>query len=155
MNLNGAVNLNASRIKPNMEPKDYRTFSMKMPRQTHRRRATCEEAGCEAYRHGWVTTVDVGSELGQRQYHYITHDKTRRYTTQHVGEGLYKFIYGPGQQCFGKEHTIPLERPALFVVRDGDWRKYISPPRQHTKAEFWVEEMQQNFDWWRSITQRG
>lgn len=146
--------MHSNRIMPQMEPHEYRTFSAKAPISTHWRKATCAEADCDAYLNGWVTTVDVSTDLGKKQYHFITHDKERSYKEQRVDERYVQFTYAPGNRCFGKQHVVSLERPNLYIVRDGDWRQYVSPSRQHTKAEFWIEEMQEQFDYWRTAQSR-
>lgn len=155
MNLNGGVMLNVNRIKPNLEPQEYRTFSARAPLATHWRKATCAEAECASYLNGWVTRIDLGTQLGQRQYHFITHDKERSYNEQQIDERFVEFTFPPGNRCFGKQHTISLERPNLYVVQDGDWRRYVSPEKRHTRAEFWIEEMQEHLDGWRTVQQRG
>lgn len=131
------------RIEPAMPAQDYTTYGMAMPRATHWRPASCEESGCEAYTHGWASTFDLNTELGRKQAHYVRHDRSRRHSEQDVGAGLVKFVFGPGQPCFRfREHQVPLERPAIFSVRGGDWRGNPTgvPARVHTRAEDWVED---------------
>src|ERR1700733_771451 len=86
-----------SRLAPLGDPRAYKTYGASMPLRTHWRTGTCEEAGCEAHRSGWVTTVDLSTDLGQKQAHYIMHDKSRRWTMQRVSLTIVKFVYGPGQ----------------------------------------------------------
>lgn len=130
----------------------YKTFSARMPIQTHFKDVTCAEYECDAYLFGWDTTVDTSTELGQKRYHFITHDRTRSYSHEKVSDTLHIFHYGPGQTCFappnerGFRHKQTLLRPPRLITRGGDWRGYTSEPYEHTKVDFWVEDMQENFD---------
>ena len=144
-------------IMPNMDPHEYQTFSLRRPRRTHWRSATCEEADCEAYRTGWVTTVDLSTDLGQRQYHFITHDRERKPSMQKIIDTLVKFVYGPGFRCFGTKHKVSIDRPPVFLVLGGDWRgnPRAIPTRTHTKGELWVEQFEENLDAIRTIQERG
>jgi hypothetical protein len=140
MNPSGAV---IFRLDPLMPVHAYKTYGLSMPLRTHWRPATCEEAGCAQYRQGWVTTCDLGTELGQKQAHYIRHDRSRRAAEQSVNDRLVKFTFAPGQDCFRSgDHKVPLERPAVFSVRGGDWRGNPTgvPARLHKRAEDWVED---------------
>lgn len=143
-----------SRSAPLMPASAYSTYGMLRPLKTHFRPATCEEAGCKAYRSGWVTTVDLGTELGQRQYHYISHDKTRSFTVQRASLTLVKVVYPPGNRCFrSASHKVSVGREPRFIVAHGDWRGYLERPRAHTRAEFWVEEFSEHAD--RLVTTLG
>ena len=104
-----------SRLAPLGDPRAYKTYGAVSPLSTHWRPATCEEADCEAFLHGWVTTVDLSTPEGQQMAHFITHDKTRRWTVQKVSATLVKFIYGPGQRCFAEHRT----RPGTLLVHQG------------------------------------
>jgi hypothetical protein len=145
-----------SRILPAMPVQDYKTYGMSMPIKTHWRPATCEEVDCQAYRSGWVTTVDLSTDLGKKQYELITHDRERRYSMQRVSVTLVKFTYGPGFPCFARsEHRVPLERPARFIVAHGDWRGYLERPRVHQRAEDWVEDFSTHQDRLATAIQKG
>lgn len=149
-------NTRVNRVMPAMPVQNYTTYGMSRPLATHWRPATCEEAGCAAYRHGWVTTVDLSTDLGQRQYHYVTHDRTRRFTEQRVTATLVKLLFGPGQPCFrASEHRVPLERPARFIVAHGDWRGYLGTPRVHVRAEDWIEDFSEHLDRLATAIEKG
>lgn len=153
MNPFGAVTLN--RIPPQGDPQHYKTYGALSPLSTHFRNGTCEEADCLAYREGWVTTVDLGTELGQRQARYITHDKTRRWTLQKVSDRMVKFVFAAGQQCYRK-HRIRIDRPARFLVRGGDWRGNPTGfRREHKRAEDWVEDQIETLDRIETARNRG
>lgn len=143
------------RVDPAMPPGAYRTFSVRSPISTHTRRATCDEVGCAALEHGWVTTVDEATELGQRQAHYIRQKSGRHYKASRVG-GLVSFTFPPGQQCFA-EHRVSLDRPEIFTAQPGDWR--IRPARHevyvHKRAADWLDEFATNQDKLATIVNRG
>lgn len=94
-----------------LERLDYRIVA---PRATHTRPGTCEEADCEAQRGGWVSAVDEATELGQRQAHYIRAQSGRSFTEERGPDGLTRFTFTPGQDCFA-QHRIDLERDPVFV----------------------------------------
>lgn len=136
-------NTSVWRPAPAMDPQYYKTYGMSRPLRTHWRPATCEEVSCEAYRCGWVTTVDLSTDLGRRQYHFITHDKSRRHSEQRVTATLVKLVFGPGNPCFRRgDHKLPLERPARFYVAEGDFRGNPRriPVRVHHNGSDWAED---------------
>lgn len=132
-----------NRIPPNMGPESYKSYSMRAPLATHWRLGTCEEYECEGFLHGFATTVDTSTELGQKQYDFITHDKERSPVMQRVADTLFKFVFPPGTPCFKRsEHRVPIGRPPLLLVLGGDWR---GNPRQiptikHSRIEDWVDD---------------
>jgi hypothetical protein len=135
----------ARAIVPALGPQAYKSFSMRAPIATHHRRVTCAEAECDAWRHGWVTLVDVSTSLGQQQAAFIRGDRTRRCHEQRAGDTLIRFVFGPGQEGFaGKQHThyARIARPPLFVVAEGDWRGNPRgiPVRVVERPEDWVDE---------------
>lgn len=151
----GPAGQTVSRLEPLGSPGAYKTYGAVSPLSTHWRTGTCEEAGCDAYRSGWVTTVDLSTELGQKQAHYITHDKTRSWTLQRVSVTLVKFVFGPGQQCFTR-HKVRTSRPPRFLVRSGDFRG--NPDgfrREHRNGRDWAEDQQETLDRVAVLRQRG
>lgn len=130
-------------IMPQMPPQAYKTYGMSMPLKTHWRAATCEEIDCDAYRCGWVSTFDLSTDLGQRQYAFCKADRSRAYSMQRPAENLVKFVYAPGNRCFqAGDHRVPLERPVRLYVAEGDWRGNPRriPVRVHQRAEDWTED---------------
>lgn len=148
------------RLTPKLPASGFKTYNISMPAETHHRPATCAESECPAHLRGWVTILPAGSDLisvlktsGRRYREHRDHlplavvrqmpgheDDTADLS---IGEGLVAFYFEPGQSCFQEStHTVPLERPALYVVRDGDWRgnPRRTPPRVHTRPEDWVED---------------
>jgi hypothetical protein len=154
----GTYGQRVSRIAPEAGPQHYKTYGMSMPLATHWRKATCDEVNCTAYLKGWVTTVDLDTELGRKQYELITHDKERRYSMQRPSLTLVKFVYGPGFPCFARsQHRLPLERPARLYVAGGDFRgnPLGIPARVHKRAEDWVEDFSIHQDRLKTAIERG
>ena len=109
--------------------------------------ATCEEVECDQYARGWAMKLDLGTELGQRQAHYIKHSSGRAYKIAEQRDGLVTLHFQSGQKCF-QQHYRSLERDPLFRVKGGDKRgnPLRVPTRTHTKPEHWVEEFAENQD---------
>jgi hypothetical protein len=87
--------------------------------------------------------VDTGTELGQKQFYYLTHDTDRKYSMQRVDQTLFKFLYGPGNPCFRRgDHRVPIGRPPFYLVAEGDWRGNPrgTPAFRHRRVEDWVDE---------------
>jgi hypothetical protein len=146
-----------NRIQPALPASAMKTYAAITPQETHWRRATCEEVECPNFLHGWKTTVDEITVLGQQQAYYIRKQSGRKFTEFWEG-GLTHFVFEAGQECFARDqHSVPLERPAIFLVRDGDWRgnpRHTSP-RIHSRPEDWIEDMQESFDKTRQRVERG
>ena len=125
----------------------YQTFQIVAPKDTHTVPATCEEVECEMYLKGWKMKIDLATELGQRQAHYIKHDSGRSFTYENRGEGLVTLYFHANQRCF-QQHRKSIERPPVFRVKGGDSRgnPLRLPTRVHEKPEFWVEEFAENQD---------
>ena len=135
------------RPEPSMGPQNYKTYAMSAPLKTHWRQATCEEYECEQYLHGFVTTIDVSWDLGQKQFEYLSHDKTRRGTMQRQHEHG-EIHLRPRQQCFNwGEHRVPIGKPPRLLVLGGDWRGNPNGQvRRHTRVEHWVEDSAGHLD---------
>jgi hypothetical protein len=135
------------RIVPRVGPENYKTYLLRRPLATHWRPATCSEVDCKHYLLGWQTMlasndpqVDLVRSL-RGQWHF----------TEAAPEGgVIVFTFPAGQKCFRTDqHRLPmLDRPALYVVRGGDWRgdPRGETPRVHNKPEHWVEDMQEHLD---------
>jgi len=137
------------RIEPAIGPEFYKTYTVNAPITTHWRKATCEEYECDDFLYGFVLTVDIGTELGQKQAYYVRHDKTRRCSEQKIDERIIKFVYGPGNNCFEpvrSTHRVPIGRPPFYLVSGGDWR---GNPRGietlvHRRPDDWVDDFATN-----------
>lgn len=131
-----------NRLQPRLPAHAMKTYEISAPLETHWRVASCKEVECDAYAHGWMTTIDTSTPLGAKQANYIRLHSGRRYTANPVtlGSAVYRFVFPPGQQCF-REHRVRLDRQELYVVRGGDWRgNPRREGRRHTRPEFWVED---------------
>ncbi len=129
-----------SLIEPRMEPQFYKTYAIQSPLATHWREASCEEVGCDHYLNGWRTRVEG---LPPELLHTVRHQSGRKFTELRVTEGETWLVFEAGQDCFQKtKHRLPVGRPELYVVRDGDRRGNPRGTRDrlHQKAEFWQED---------------
>lgn len=104
-------------IEPNLPSNLYTTFGIIAPKRTHTRPATCAEVECEAMKFGWMTKVDVGTDIGVQRARYIIDHSERHWTSQQNG-GLVTFTFPPGQKCFA-EHRVTLERDPIFTMKKG------------------------------------
>jgi hypothetical protein len=133
----------AARLIPSRGPEHFKTYSMEAPTSSHWRMATCEEIECREYLAGFVQPVDVSTELGQKQYHFLTHDNERTYSMQRVSMTEFRFVYPPGTPCFRRAmHKTRDGRPSNFLVHDGDWRGNPrgTSPRVHQRPIDWIED---------------
>lgn len=99
------------------------------------RRAACEEVGCPAWLHGWVTRVDEGTGLGKQQAAYIRTKAGRTFTEARDG-ALTVFRFEARQRCFADHRTIG----EAFSVVSGDWRRYGGVIRRHANGRDWAED---------------
>lgn len=131
---NGAVRM---RIEPAMPPGAYRSFSIIAPIATHFRPATCAEARCEHYEHGWTTTVETAGP----QAYYIRHDSGRKFTEEALSLSVVRFTFEPGQRCFASaDHKLRVDRPEIYIARAGDWRGTDGDAYRHAGSADWVDE---------------
>ncbi len=129
-------------------PADYQRYTIRAPLSTHFRRAACEEVDCPQYRNGWRTRLEV---LTPRDRHYVLNESGRRYKLQQVTEGETYAVFEPGQQCFQvSKHRIRIDRPELYVVRDGQ-----TVLRRHARADHWVEDLHEYSDKYQELKRRA
>lgn len=132
------------RFEPALAPEHRKTYAIRQPKDTHWRAASCAEVECAHYLNGWRTLVDEATDLGQQQAHYIRYEQRRGYTECREA-GLTVFDFEPGQPCFQADtHQVPLGKPALYVVRDGDWRGNPrgTRPYVHSRPDDWLDDFQ-------------
>ena len=112
-------------------------YQISQPVQSHFRDATCQEVECGAFLQGWVTTVDVGTQLGADQANYIRMKSGRHFRVSQLADSsLVSFTFPPGQRCF-RQHKVSLGRPAIYSERDN--RRVL----KHT-ADTWVDSFANN-----------
>lgn len=134
-----------NRVEPGMPVTAMQTYRVSAPLATHFRRATCEEARCDAYRHGWRTVLDDAGETGAAQARYIRERSGRRFAEGRDDLGRVVFTFAPGQTCFGADaHRVSVEREANYLVVPGDWRGVTGPVRRHSGPDPWLDDFQTN-----------
>ena len=120
---------------PSMPPEAYKTYSITQPADLFVKTA-CENAGCDAFAYGWVTTVDEATPIGETQARYIRYGAKRTFREQRDG-ALTVFTFDPGQRCFAEHRT----RPEHYRVSGGHWQMpFRQPLRDHVNAADWVED---------------
>ena len=127
------------RVAPAMPVGAYKTYGVRVPRETHTRVVSCREYECDAYLQGWTTVLDVADEKHREAATWIVNQSGRRHTVDRRGpDTTVTFTFPPGQECF-REHRIQ-SKPALHVIRDGDWRGNPTGRRQIVSARAWVDD---------------
>lgn len=125
------------RIEPAGPVGAYKTYQILSPADRDVLTA-CKDAGCRAWRYGWITEVDEATELGKQQASYIRWKSGRTFTeTQSAGLTLFRFE--ARQRCFAEHRT----RPELYLVRGGDWRKNLGIITEHVRPADWADDMQE------------
>lgn len=120
------------------DPRLTDTFALAKPSATHRRKATCAEANCKNMINGFQIHVNPSSAQAARQ-EYLIKSSGRRYSVSPEPGGLL-YTFEAGQQCFG-EHTVPIDRPALYLVRKGS-----NPVKHHAAPSDWVDDFSTHLD---------
>lgn len=131
----------------------YQTFQIAAPLATHWREATCAEVACEQYLTGWRVRLDFLSDADR----WAIHNSGRHFVRHDVAAGETWLAFEAGQPCFrASEHRLPLGRPELYVVRDGDWRgNPTGSVYQHKRADDWVDQFSTNQDKLAEAIERG
>lgn len=138
-------------------PEAYRTFGIVNPAETHWKPATCAEVDCANDRNGFIVTCDLRTAAGVRQARYVRDTVGRPYV--HVfseGDKVITFTF-PAGRCF-VVHKLPLGRPALFVVRNGDHRGSGRRPADRQvfdQPSHWAETFAEHQDRLATAAQRG
>lgn len=126
-------------VEPLMGAESYKTYSIHVPLSTHFRPAGCEEYGCPDYEKGWQVRV----EGLPPEWIHAARNSGRKHTELHVTEGETWLVFEAGQPCFkATEHRVRIDKPELFVVRDGDARGNPrgTKARLHQRAADWQED---------------
>lgn len=141
-----------NRVQPAGPAQAYRTYQVVAPVSTHFRPATCDEVTCPNQANGWRTIIDESTDLGKQQAHYVRNTSGRRYTETREA-ALTTFTFEAGQLCF-REHQVRIDRPEIYIVKDGDWRRSQNP-RQHANAGDWVDDFRTHQDQLITRLERG
>jgi hypothetical protein len=146
--------MRVTRIAPALPVQAVRSYDVVSPHETHTRKARCQEVECQHYGRGWQTIVDTATPTGRMQANYIRLHSGRKFTYTETGT-VVTFTFPAEQQCFS-DHRVPLDRPALYVVRDGDWRGNPSGYRRaHRSADDWVDDFATNQERIARLQERG
>ncbi|MET7452536.1 hypothetical protein ABZT03_11680 [Streptomyces sp. NPDC005574] len=127
------------RIEPLMPADAYKTYAVVSPLSSHFRPATCAEVDCPHYLNGWRTRVETLTP----DLVLAARNSGRKYVEQSIAEGETYLVFEAGQACFrAREHRTRMDRPPLYVVRDGDHRgnPRRTRARQHLNPGSWVED---------------
>jgi hypothetical protein len=127
-----------NRVEPQMPASAYKTFQIVAPVSTHWRPASCAEVGCADHVNGWRVRVEG---LDPQMLH-AAKTSGRKYSELRVADGETWLVYEAGQPCFrSSQHRKRIDRPELYLVRDGDHRGNPrgTRVRQHIKPDHWVE----------------
>jgi hypothetical protein len=130
------------RITPQIGAENYKTYQMLVPLQTHWNVISCELSQCAQAANGWVSLIDESTDLGTQQAYYIRKQSGRKFTESRTPEGLTRFEFPGGQECFATHRVRKEEVQEIFVVRDGDWRgnPLGTQAYRHTHADYWIED---------------
>lgn len=138
-------------IQPNLPASAMKTYSIRQPLSTHFRAVGCKEAGCLNYLFGWRIHIEPiakrpNGELVLRDIK----QSGRRFRVVDEGPGQTYWVFEAGQLCFDGQagrHKVPVGKPALFVVRGGDWRgNPRGEQRVHHNMADWVDDMSEHRD---------
>jgi len=142
------------RVAPKLRPDAYRSFEVHQPVRTHYRDATCKEVECQHYLAGWVSQLDSATPEGRRWIAAVR-SSGRRFTVALAGT-VHAFSFPAGQRCFQAPHKVPVGRPEIYVVRDGDWRgNPTGRVDKNVRPGEFVERMAENLDVLTSAAQQG
>lgn len=127
------------------------TYQIAAPRSTHWRTATCAEVGCHAYINGWITPV-----LGGSADEALLRSAGRKWVrVERAADGFLRYHFAAGTRCLAaSRHRVRIERPELFVLRDGDWR-WSGQPRVFGDPADWVDHFATRLDNIATAIQRG
>lgn len=146
-----------NRITPSVGAEHYQTFQISAPTKTHWREVPCDgrPGGCKNAEFGWKVTLDLNTELGQRQARYIKHQSGRKFEVVSQENGLVVLHFPGGQPCFST-HRVRIDRPENFVVKGGDFRgnPLGKRPRSVNSGE-WVERFAENQARIAEVRERG
>jgi hypothetical protein len=165
---------NVNRAPSRNEVGNVVTYAVKAPVGSHRRTATCAEVECADQRDGWVTFLDVSipahakamrdlrmgtREMAGLRYRELSAvpgpDGQGEIAIVHPRKALY---FPPGQECLrgrAGQHTVPLEREPILLVRGGDHRADLGLIRRHVTRDDWVEDFAGHQDKLAQAAERG
>lgn len=136
-----------NRIEPALPAHMMRTHAVLAPLRTHWRRATCEEIDCEPFLNGWGIAKKHLTEEDVARFRRMGY----RFATVQIEEGQDHLWFEAGQQCFrshAEPHMKQLDRPGLFIVRDGDHRgnPRNTEPILFSGPDAWADSLNTNLE---------
>ncbi|KJK44438.1 hypothetical protein UK23_29505 [Lentzea aerocolonigenes] len=143
--------LKLNRATPQLPAHAMKTYGIQAPLSTHWRVATCQDADCANYRHGWRIHIEriakrANGELLLRDIK----QSGKRFRTVDLGPGQTFWEFEAGQTCFDGDagrHRVRIGRPELFIVRGGDWRgNPRGEQRTHQSMADWIDDMSEHRD---------
>jgi hypothetical protein len=118
----------------------FKTYGLARPMATHWRVGTCAEVQCVNNARGWQVSIDLTTDLGQKQARYIRDHSGRKYTIVGQINSMVTLEFPAGQKCF-TEHRVPLEREPICYIRGGDFRgNPMGTPSRKLRVSDWVED---------------
>ena len=140
------------RVDPTLPVGAVETFQIAAPRSTHWRSATCAEVQCQPHLSGWVTKVLAGSPDEQLLRQARRNLWSR---VEAAPDGFLNYHFTAGVKCLGAvRHRIRIDRPELFVLRDGDWR-WLGEPRVFDRSDQWVDHFATRLDQIKTAIERN
>lgn len=140
---------------PDLMPDQVKTYEIEQELVE----VTCEDAFCHDYLFGFVTRVDETTDLGQRQAHFIRHDKSREHLEESDESGLTRFTFPPGTKCFAPpdrpRHTKPQEGTERLLEYVGDWRGVAGSFIEHDRAEVFLQSWAEHQQRLKDAIERG
>lgn len=134
------------RITPRLPAAAMQTHAISAPLETHWRKATCEEVGCLDYHYGWKVALTGRDEEDTT----LVRNCGRRYREEQSDAGPV-LVFEAGQPCFRQsEHRTRIDRPGLYIVRNGDWRTpardWLGTARKFSGADAWKDSLQTHLE---------
>ena len=114
----------------------HKTYSISAPRNTHWRKATCEEVDCKYFREGW--TYDF-RQLDHELLRAIELAQPRRHYRKVQHLGVEYWVFAPGQPCFAG-HEKRIDRPEFFFVTPNSKHLIVPKATQHANWDNWQDD---------------
>jgi hypothetical protein len=122
--------------------KNFNHFEVKPLPGVSRPKIRCEEAHCDHWIAGWQTICDVGTKFGWAQAGYIRHMSGRRFEEELTGDGILRFTFYPGQQCFS-EHFEERDGVPVMLTKQVAGRELVRVGEVEKWRNDWNESVHQ------------
>ena len=117
-------------------------YQATFPLESHWRQASCKEIDCPNYVMGWVTKIEVGSDMDS----YIREvSKGKKYKLIREGD-LNAYYFESGQECFkgqAGQHRIKLERGA-WLTKNAPIRSPLFLEQKAMDVDKWIDEFNED-----------